>query len=51
VHVDESGRIFDASGQPVSVPGLEPAKVNRGLDDESVGRVRPLKDIVDDEHE
>jgi len=51
VHVDESGRIFDASGQPVSAPGLEPTKVSRGLDDESAGRVRPLKDIVADEQE
>ncbi|MGB2608107.1 MAG: hypothetical protein WBC80_03975, partial [Isosphaeraceae bacterium] len=49
VHVDESGRIFDASGQLVSAPGLEPTKVSRGLDDESAGRVRPLKDIVADE--
>jgi hypothetical protein len=49
--VDESGRIFDASGRPVSVPGLEPAKVKRGLDDESAGLVRLLKEIVADEHE
>jgi hypothetical protein len=49
--VDESGRIFDASGQLVSAPGLEPTKVSRGLDDESAGRVRPLKDIVAYEQE
>ena len=51
VHVDESGNIFDASGHPVSAPGLEPEKVSKGLDDESAGRVRSLKDIVPDERE
>jgi hypothetical protein len=51
VHVDESGTIFDSSGKPISAAGLEPTKVKRGLDDESAGRVRPLKDIIADKQE
>jgi len=46
VHVDDSGRIFETTGEELSIAGLEPIKVARGLRDEQAGRLRSLKDIV-----
>jgi len=46
VRVDDSGRIFETTGEELAVPGLEPHRVARGLRDEQAGRIRSLKEIV-----
>ena len=46
IRVDERGRMFEATGEPIIVPGLEPDKVLKGLADASAGRTRPLSEII-----
>jgi hypothetical protein len=46
VRVDERGRIFEASGEPIVVEGLEPEKVLEGLADDDAGRTRALREII-----
>ena len=46
VRVDEEGRIFELTGDPIVVTGLEPAKVLQGLDDDDAGRTRSLEEIM-----
>ncbi len=46
VRVDDSGRIFEMTGEELVIPGLEPIKVARGLKDEQAMRLRSLKDII-----
>ena len=46
VEIDESGRIFEMTGERFNMPGLEPANILDALDDERFGRVRSLKEII-----
>jgi hypothetical protein len=46
VEVDESGRIFERTGERFTMPGLEPTDILEAIEDEHAGRVRPLREIV-----
>lgn len=46
VQVDEDGRIFESDGERFNMPGLTPADIQEAFEDERVGRMRPLKEIV-----
>jgi hypothetical protein len=46
VMVDESGRIFEMTGEQIVMPGLEPEAILESFEDERAGRMRSLKDII-----
>jgi len=46
VLVDDEGRIMEMNGEPIVIPGLEPERILRGIDDAAAGRVRPLTEII-----
>ncbi len=46
VMVDESGRIFEMTGEQIVMPGLEPEAMLESFEDERAGRMRSLKDII-----
>jgi hypothetical protein len=46
VRVDESGRIFEMTGEQIVMPGLEPEAILESFEDERAGRMRSLKDII-----
>jgi hypothetical protein len=46
IRVDEQGRMFEMTGEPIIVPGLEPDKVLKGMADDAAGRARPLSEII-----
>jgi hypothetical protein len=46
VQVDSSGHIFDQTGKEIVMPGLEPAKIVRALEDERLGRMYSLDEVV-----
>lgn len=46
IRVDEEGRLFEMTGEPIIVPGLEPDKVKKGMADDAAGRTRPLSEII-----
>jgi hypothetical protein len=46
IRVDEQGRMFEMTGEPIIVPGLEPDKVLKGMADDAAGRTRPLSEII-----
>jgi hypothetical protein len=48
VLVDDKGRIMEMNGDPIVIPGLEPERILRGIDDAAAGRVRPLMEIIAD---
>jgi hypothetical protein len=45
VVVDESGRLFEMTGEQIVMPGLEPEAILESLEDARAGRMRSLKDI------
>jgi hypothetical protein len=47
VEVDDSGRIFESTGERFNMPGLEPADILEAIEDERAGRVRSLREIID----
>ncbi len=46
IHVDEQGRMFEVTGEPIVIEGLEPDKVLQALADEAAGRSRSLRAII-----
>ena len=46
IHVDEQGRMFEVTGEPIVIEGLEPDKILEALADEAAGRSRPLREII-----
>lgn len=46
VRVDETGRLFEMSGEPIVVPGLTPEDILQGIEDERAGRLRSLDDYL-----
>lgn len=46
VHVDDDGRIFDASGDELSIPGLEPKRMLQARDEMRTGTRRTLNEII-----
>ena len=46
IHVDEQGRMFEVTGEPIVIEGLEPDKVLEALADEAAGRSRSLREII-----
>ncbi len=46
VQVDSSGRIFDETGKEIVMPGLEPAKILGAFEDERLGRMYSLDEVV-----
>lgn len=48
VTVDARGQLYETTGEPIVVPGLEPETVLQGLADLREGRVRPLQEILPD---
>lgn len=50
VRVDEeTGFLYELTGERIVIPGLEPNKILAGLEDEKAGRLYPLDDLVDKE--
>jgi hypothetical protein len=46
VVVDESGRIFEVTGEQICMPGLEPQAILDSIEDERAGRTHSLKEII-----
>jgi hypothetical protein len=46
VRVDSAGRIFEMSGDPLVMDGLEPEAILEGLADIEAGRMVPLVQII-----
>jgi hypothetical protein len=46
VRVDEAGRIFEMSGEPIIMPGLAPENILKGIEDERAGRLRSLEEYI-----
>ncbi len=46
VLVDDSGRIFEMTGERICMPGLEPERILESFEDERAGRTHSLKDII-----
>jgi hypothetical protein len=46
VAVDDSGRIFEMTGEQIRMPGLEPQDILDAIEDERAGRTRSLKGII-----
>jgi hypothetical protein len=47
VRVDETtGEIFEMTGERIMMPGLEPERILKSLEDERMGRTRTLKEII-----
>ena len=46
VRVDEQGRLYEMTGEPIVIEGLEPEKILQGIADELAGRTRPLREII-----
>ncbi len=42
VDVDESGQLFESSGEPILIPGLEPEVILDGLAELEAGRLTSL---------
>jgi len=48
VRVDIEGRVFELTGERISLDCLDPRKVAKGMKDESEGRTRSLREVVAD---
>jgi hypothetical protein len=46
VTIDSAGYVYETTGERAIVPGLDPERVIRGMDDARAGRTRSLKDII-----
>lgn len=46
VRVDEAGRIFEMSGEPIVMTGLAPENILKGIEDERAGRLRSLEEYL-----
>jgi hypothetical protein len=46
VIVDDGGRIIEMTGEQLNIPGLEPTKVLKALDDERAGRLHSFDEVV-----
>jgi hypothetical protein len=46
VRVDSEGRIFEMTGEQITMPGLEPDAVLEALEDERAGRLHSLEDVL-----
>jgi hypothetical protein len=46
VRIDETGRVFEETGEQVLIPGLTPEDIRKSLDDEKAGRVHRFEDVL-----
>jgi hypothetical protein len=46
ITIDSAGNAYELSGARPVLPGLEPDRIRRGIEDADAGRVRSLKDII-----
>jgi hypothetical protein len=46
VTIDSDGSVYEMTGDRAVMPGLDPARVLRGIKDGNAGRTRSLKDII-----
>ena len=46
VTIDSAGHVYEVTGERAIMPGIDPARVSRSINDAKSGRTRSLKEII-----